>query len=92
LIFLNLYSISWFFFLGGKSTAPTSNERSGEKLFGPTYESSSKQNMNNKPDSLHLNVTADKPQHYRLTDTRRDEAVNTVDSTFRRLKKPFQLL
>jgi hypothetical protein len=81
-----------YFFLGGKSTAPTSNERTGEKLFGPTYESSSKQNMNNKLDPLHLNATADKQQHYRLADTRRDEAVNTVDSTFRRLKNYFNFV
>jgi hypothetical protein len=72
------------FSLDGKSTGPTSNERTGEKLFGPTYESSSKQNMNTKVEPLHLNVAVDHQQPYRLNGGRRDEAVNTVDSTFRR--------
>ena len=70
-----------YFLLDVKST---SNENTGEKLFGPTYDSSSKQNMSNKVEPLHLNVAVDHQQPYRRTDTRRDEAVNTVDTTFRR--------
>jgi hypothetical protein len=72
------------FFSDVKSKGAASNQNTGEKLFGPTYESSSKQNMNNKVDPLHLNVAADRQQQYRRFDARRDEAVNTVDSTFRR--------
>ena len=60
------------------------NETTGEKLFGPTYDASSKPNTNHKMEPLHLNVALDHQQPYRRTDTRRDEAVNTVDTTFRR--------
>jgi hypothetical protein len=66
-------------FLDGKPTGSTANENTGEKLFGPNYESSSK------------NVTMDHQKPYRALDTRRDEAVNTVESTFRRLKTIFCL-
>ncbi|CAF4680983.1 unnamed protein product [Rotaria sp. Silwood1] len=66
-----------------KSTGSVSNQRTGEKLFGPNYDSPAGQNMNNKVDPLHLNVAIDRQQAYRPNDARRDEAVNTVDSTFR---------
>ncbi|CAF2658289.1 unnamed protein product [Rotaria sp. Silwood2] len=66
-----------------KSASSVSNQKTGEKLFGPNYDSSSGQNMNNKVEPLHLNVAIDRQQAYRPKDARRDEAVNTVDSTFR---------
>lgn len=66
-------------FVDGKSNGPASYQTTGEKLFGPTYDSTTGQNTNGRVESLNLN------QHpYRLTDARRDEAVNTVGSTFRR--------
>ena len=37
-----------------------------------------------KVEPLQLNVTNDQQQPYRANDMRRDEAVNTIDSTFRR--------
>ncbi|CAF0947908.1 unnamed protein product [Rotaria sordida] len=66
-----------------RSTGTVSNQKTGEKIFGPNYDSPSGQNMNNKIEPLHLNVAIDRHQVYRPTYARRDEAVNTVDSTFR---------
>ncbi len=37
-----------------------------------------------KIEPLQLNVGNDQQQSYRANDARRDEAVNTIDSTFRR--------
>ena len=65
-------------------TGPPPNQRTGENIFGPTYDSSSKQNPTSRVDPLHLNVGIDRQQPYRPLDARRDEAVNTVDATFRR--------
>ena len=79
----NLYDrIRLIYILDGQSTA----QRTGEKLFGPSYESSSKQNMN-KSEQSHLNVVPDNQHSYRPFDVHRGEAVNTVDATFRRLEK-----
>jgi hypothetical protein len=74
------------------SIGPTSNKNTGENIFGPTYDSPSKQNTNNKMDPLHLNVGIDRQHPYRPLDARRDEAVNTVDTTFRRLEKLFDFI
>ena len=41
----------------------------------------------NRVERLHLNMPIDPQYAYRPSDARRDEAVNTVDSTFRRLKQ-----
>jgi hypothetical protein len=67
-----------------KNISPVSNQKSNEK----SYESSTKQITTittTKIEPLQLNVGND-PQHsYRTNDVgRRDEAVNTIDSTFRR--------
>jgi hypothetical protein len=40
---------------------------------------------------LHLNTAADHQQSYRKNHARQDEAVNTVDSTFRRYIQHFNL-
>ena len=64
-----------------KSTALESSRKTGEKIFGSSYETPRNSNMN---DPSHLNVGMDRHQAYRPMDIRRDEAVNTVDSTFRR--------
>ncbi|CAF0956448.1 unnamed protein product [Adineta ricciae] len=58
-----------------KSNGATSNQRSGENLFGS--------NSNSKSEPPHLHVGFDRQQAYRPSDARRDEAVNTVDATFR---------
>ena len=73
-------------FLDVRSTGQPSNQNTGEKLFGPDYYTSSKQNMNSKVEPLRLNAAADQRYPYRPSDARRDEAINTVDSTFRRLE------
>ena len=59
------------------------HQTTGEKLFGPTYEVP-KPTVNGKFDALHLHDTMDRQQAHRSNPARRDEAVNTVDSTFRR--------
>ncbi|CAF1424183.1 unnamed protein product [Rotaria magnacalcarata] len=67
----------------GKSNGSVSNQTTGGKIFGSTYDSASTQNVTAKVEPLHLNVGMDRQQAYRSKDTRRDESVNTVDSTFR---------
>ena len=62
-------------FVDVKSNGATSNQRSGENLFGS--------NSNSKTEPSHLHVGFDRQQAYRPSDARRDEAVNTVDATFR---------
>lgn len=59
------------------------NETTGEKLFGPTYESALQQNQM-KYDQAYLNTAVDDQHSYRPPNMQRDETVNTVDSTFRR--------
>ncbi|UJR37105.1 hypothetical protein I4U23_029809 [Adineta vaga] len=66
-----------------KSTSSTANHRTGENLFGPTYDAPSTQITNGKSEPSHLHVGFDRQQPYRSGDARRDEAVNTVDATFR---------
>ncbi|CAF4884849.1 unnamed protein product, partial [Rotaria socialis] len=75
------FSVCW---LDGRSNGSVSNQTTGDKIFGSTYDSASAQNMTTKVEPLHLNVGMDRHQAYRSKDTRRDESVNTVDSTFRR--------
>ena len=70
----------FLFFKDGKST----NETTGEKLFGPTYESASQQNHQTKYDSAYLSNGVDEQHSYRPPNRQRDETVNTVDTTFRR--------
>ena len=48
------------------------------------YDTSPKKNTTTKIEPLQLNVVNDQQQSYRGNDGRRDEAVNTMDSTFRR--------
>jgi hypothetical protein len=65
-----------------KNVSPVSNQKINEK----NYDSSFKQTTTTmKVEPLQLNV-GNEPQHsYRANDPgRRDEAVNTIDSTFRR--------
>jgi len=63
---------------------PESNPtNTGEKLFGPTYDNTSKQMTNQRTDNLHLPVGYENQRHYRPVDARRDETVNTVGTTFR---------
>lgn len=86
LFFLLFNSID--FLLDGQST----NQRTGEKLFGPDYDVAPRQNNQSRVEPLHLNVNVD-PQHsYRAIDVRRDEAVNTVDTTFRRFEQSLSLM
>ena len=59
------------------------HQTTGEKLFGPTYEAP-KPTGNGKVDALHSHAATDQQHAYRSNAARRDEAVNTVDSTFRR--------
>jgi hypothetical protein len=50
------------------------------------YDSSSKQTTTTttKVEPLQLNTANDQQHSYRANEGRRDEAVNTIDSTFRR--------
>lgn len=75
-----------FSFLDARPNGYPSNQNTGEKIFGPTYDLSSKENTSQKVEPLHLNVNADRQNAYRPMDARRDEAVNTVDTTFRRFE------
>jgi len=68
------------FFVDVKTLTPTSTQKPIEK----TYDSSPKKTAVTKIEPLQLNIGNDQQQSYRGNDTRRDEAVNTVDSTFRR--------
>ena len=70
--------------LDTKSTVPGPNQRTGEKLFGPNYETSSKTNLSNGAGTSHLTVGIDQQNLYRPADARRNEAVNNVGATFRR--------
>jgi hypothetical protein len=63
-----------------KATVPDSAQKPNEK----NYDTSSKKNTTTKIEPLQLNVVNDQQQSYRGNDARRDEAVNTIDSTFRR--------
>jgi len=63
-----------------KTLTPTSIQKPIEK----TYDLSPKKTVVTKIEPLQLNIGNDQQQSYRANDTRRDEAVNTVDSTFRR--------
>jgi hypothetical protein len=65
-----------------KSLSPISTQtKPNEK----NYDLPSKKTITTtKIEPLQLNIGNDQQQSYRANDTRRDEAVNTVDSTFRR--------
>ncbi len=59
---------------------PDSIQRTTEK----NYDSSPKKIPATKIEPLHLNAVNEHQQSYQVNDARRDEASNTVDSTFRR--------
>jgi hypothetical protein len=63
-----------------RTLTPTSTQKPIEK----TYDLLPKKTVVTKIEPLQLNIGNDQQQSYRANDTRRDEAVNTIDSTFRR--------
>ena len=63
-----------------KKTNSTSTSKIDDKI----YDNSSKKNPTMKIEPLQLNVGKDHSQSDRINDIRRDEAVNTINSTFRR--------
>jgi len=64
-----------------KNVSPVSTQKTNEK----NYDSSSKQTTTTtKIEPLQLNAANDQQHSYRANEGRRDEAVNTIDSTFRR--------
>jgi hypothetical protein len=63
-----------------KNVSPASTQKMNEK----NYDSSSKQTTTTKVEPLQLNTANDQQHSYRANEGRRDEAVNTIDSTFRR--------
>lgn len=63
-----------------KTAAPIPTQKPNEK----NYESPPKKHTTIKIEPLQLNVGNDQQQSYRINEARRDEAVNTVTSTFRR--------
>jgi hypothetical protein len=65
------------YFIDVKSTTPAPPPPT--KTYEKPHESPSKKNTTVKVEPLHLNVGTDHQQSYQ-----RDEAVNTMDSTFRR--------
>lgn len=66
------------FSLDVKSISPVSPQKSNEKI----SDSSPKKATSTQIEPLQLNTVID--QSYRINDARRDEAVNTINSTFRR--------
>ncbi|CAF3506044.1 unnamed protein product [Rotaria sp. Silwood1] len=62
-----------------KTPVPVSTQKTNEK----NVDSSPKKNITMKIEPLHLNVGNDNQQSNRINNARRDEAVNTVTSTFR---------
>ncbi len=59
---------------------PDSTQRTTER----NYDSSPKKTQVTKIEPLHLNAVNEHQQSYQANDVRRDEASNTIDSTFRR--------
>lgn len=72
-------TVEFFFILDVKSITPIP-QKSTEKI----SDSSPKKAAATQIEPLQLNITNDQQQSYRINDARRDEAVNTIDSTFRR--------
>ncbi|CAF1205768.1 unnamed protein product [Rotaria sordida] len=62
-----------------KTSVPVSTQKTNER----NVDSSLKKNTTMKIEPLYLNVGNDNDQSNRINDARRDEAVNTVNSTFR---------
>jgi hypothetical protein len=67
-----------------KNLSPTSTQKINEKNYDTLSKHTTTTAATTKVEPLQLNMGNDQQQSYRANDGRRDEGVNTIDSTFRR--------